>query len=124
LQEREGLHGRDHAERAWIMVAWGAKPTGGYIVDVEDVQRTRTGVVVLSVDLRVPGPGVIVTQAITYPYDLVAIDRTDAPLAAEFGPRPTPWLPEQEGLPLVSESVFLQIGRASCRERVQIWGVA
>lgn len=109
LQERQGLHRMHHGEKTWIMVAWGPKPTGGYTVDIENIHHTVAGVVLLSVDLRVPAPGEAVTQAITYPYDLVAIDLTTDPMAAQFGTRPTPWLPtQQEGLPMVSENVFLQ----------------
>lgn len=127
LQGQQGLHRMHHGDKTWIMVAWGPKPTGGYTVDVENVHRTATGVILLSVDLRAPAPGEPVTQAITYPYDLVAIEMTSDPMAAQFGPRPTPWLPaHQEGVPLVSESVFLQepVPGAVLEDKVKVTGAA
>lgn len=109
MKETQGLHRLDHDGKTWVMVAWGSKATGGYDVTVDEAEQMRTGVIVLSVSLTAPGEEDIVTQAFTYPYDLIVIDQTDAPLAAEFGEHPTLWLPEdQKGLPLVSERVFLQ----------------
>lgn len=107
LKGRQGLHRMDLDSNTWVLVAWGSKPTGGYAVTVENAERTASGVVVFSVELAAPGPGAIVAQAITYPYDLVVIDYTDALLAAEFAG--AQWLPaQQDGIPLVSRQIFLQ----------------
>lgn len=107
FKERQGLYRLDHDGITWVLVAWGAKPTGGYVVEVQEINRTESGVVLLTVELAAPKPGDIVTQAISYPYDLVKMEQVDEPLAAEF--HGAPWLPtEQEGTPLVSRSVFIQ----------------
>lgn len=110
MRESQGLHRLDADGKTWILVAWGPKPTGGHEVVVTAVERSATGVIVLQVNLKAPGESDIVTQAITYPHALIAIGQTDEPLAAEFGPWPTPWLsPGHEGTPLVGERVFLQL---------------
>lgn len=67
---RTGTYTRDADGRTYVLVAWGEKPTGGYAVRIEEIARGRGGDVVV-VRLRAPGPEDIVTQVITYPYDLV-----------------------------------------------------
>lgn len=109
VKERQGLHRLNHDGRTWVMVAWGEKPTGGYEVTIEEAERTATGVIVFSVDLSSPEPDALVSQVITYPYDLVAIPETTDPLAADFGSDRELWVPPRtDGIPPVSAKVFLQ----------------
>lgn len=127
VAKRQGLHQLEHDGKTWVLVAWGSKPTGGYVVTVEGVERIESGVILLSVKLETPEPEAVVSEAITYPADLVAIDQTDDPLAAEFGQVPTSWIIDQsEGTPLVSERVFLQTPAAGSKlgSTVRVKGAA
>lgn len=61
--------------KAYVLVAWGEKPTGGYAIRVEDVLSRAGQQAVVLVSLSAPGPGQAVTEALTHPFDLVAVDR-------------------------------------------------
>lgn len=63
--------------KTYLLAAMGEKPTGGYEIKIERVEETPNGEIVVVVTGRSPAPGQIVTQALTYPRDLVAIDQTD-----------------------------------------------
>ncbi len=81
---KRGTYIKHSGGRSYILVAWGEKPTGGYTVRIEDVARGRRGEVVV-VKLDAPGPGQSVTQAVTYPFDLVRTPRL--PRSAVFAYR-------------------------------------
>ncbi len=80
---RRGTHVRHEGERTYLLVAWGEKPTGGYAVRVEDLARGRQAEVAV-VRLEAPQPGQPVTQAITYPYDLVSAPRLRRPVVFAY----------------------------------------
>lgn len=103
----QGIHRFHEGDKTWVMVAWGEKPTGGYGVKVNNARRGFAGVIVLDVGLSSPGPDDIVIQAITYPYDLIVFDRTDALVAAEFDGGT--WAPRLEtgGIPAASTAIFV-----------------
>ncbi len=63
----------------YILVTYGEKPSGGYYVNIEDVKVLEDKVEV-DVRFKEPQKGDMVTQAITYPYDLVVIDAVDLPV--------------------------------------------
>lgn len=67
---RRGTYVRDEGDRTYVLVAWGEKSTGGYVVRIDEVARGRGGDVVV-VRLAAPGPDQVVTEALTYPSDLV-----------------------------------------------------
>lgn len=71
-QAVEGLFQKTFGDYRVYMVAMGQKPTGGFAVEVDKVEKTSDGWLV---DVRyvVPGPGDLVTEAITFPYEIVAI---------------------------------------------------
>ncbi len=78
---RRGTFVRHEGSRTYILVAWGEKPTGGYRVRIEDLARGRSAEVAV-VELDVPaGP---VTQAISYPYDLVSAPRLERPVVFTY----------------------------------------
>jgi len=76
----------------YILVTYGEKPTGGHEVRITDVVETPEALVV-KVDLVDPPPGQPVTQALTYPYDLVVTAPTEKEVrfdvAAEWPVIPT-----------------------------------
>lgn len=57
---------------AYLAALWGEKRTGGYSIEVDSARR-EGGRVVVKLDLREPPEGAMVTQAITYPYAIVAL---------------------------------------------------
>ncbi|WP_143528822.1 protease complex subunit PrcB family protein [Rubrobacter xylanophilus] len=61
--EREATH---------LAVFWGEKPSGGYSLSVASA-RLEGERLVVRLRLRRPGPGEIVTQALTYPYAVAVI---------------------------------------------------
>lgn len=64
----------DHRE-AWVgLVLLGERPTGGYAVAVDEVLGASGRYVVRAVEDE-PDPGAIVTQALTYPWVAVAVER-------------------------------------------------
>ena len=67
----------------YLLVTYGEKPTGGYTVEIGEVVVAADKVSV-PVSFKKPAPGDIVTQALTYPYDLEMIAATDLPV--EFVP--------------------------------------
>lgn len=60
--------------RTYILVAWGEKPTGGYEVTVEDVAAAGEEALRLDIKLTAPEDEAAVTQAITYPFALIAVE--------------------------------------------------
>ncbi len=67
--------------KAYILVTYGERPTGGYLVNITDLTVEQDSVVA-TVDFKRPGEGEIVTEAITYPYDLKVTDAVN--LAVEY----------------------------------------
>lgn len=63
----------------YVLITEGMKPTGGYAVTVEKVEadQEKLTVQVQSVE---PEPGEMVTEAITYPYDLIIVEEKQLPL--------------------------------------------
>lgn len=68
-----------YGDRQYILVTYGEKPTGGYYVNIEDVKILEDKVEV-DVRFKAPQEGDMVTQAITYAYDLVVIKAVDLPV--------------------------------------------
>ena len=67
----------------YLLVTYGKKRTGGYRVEITEVTVT-SGKISVEVVFKRPGPGEIVTQAITYPYDLKILEAPNLPV--EFLP--------------------------------------
>lgn len=59
--------------KLYILVTYGEKPTGGYTVEITDTE-VKEDELLVTAEFTEPGPDEIVTQALTYPYDLVVID--------------------------------------------------
>lgn len=67
----------------YLLVTYGEKPTGGYEVEIGEIIVSADKISV-PVSFRKPAPGEIVTQALTYPYDLEVLEAQDLPV--EFVP--------------------------------------
>ncbi len=68
-----------HDGRLYLLVTYGEQMTGGYSVKITGVTE-KEGLLVVEAKFAEPGEGDIVTQALTYPYDLVYMEETDLPV--------------------------------------------
>ncbi|MTI82636.1 MAG: protease complex subunit PrcB family protein [Firmicutes bacterium] len=65
--------------KRFVLITEGMKPTGGYSLDVEEVDILEEELVI-RVKSTKPGENDYVTQAITYPYDLIVVENKELPL--------------------------------------------
>lgn len=70
-----------HEGILYLLVTYGEKPTGGYAVEITDITEEE-GKLVVTAHFTEPGEDEMVTQALTYPYDLAMLD--DPGLPVEF----------------------------------------
>ena len=66
----------DFSREAVVFIIAGQRPTGGYKVDVKSVAREGDTLVV-DAPVTAPSPDMMVTQAFTSPFAVVAVDKTD-----------------------------------------------
>ena len=69
-----GAYFKNHDGAAYILIAAGEKPTGGYGIDIERLYLEGPGKVVVEADVTSPDPYMMVIQVITYPAVLIRID--------------------------------------------------
>jgi hypothetical protein len=65
----------------YLLVTYGEKSTGGYSVEITDITEEE-GKLIVTADFSEPGEDEMVTQALTYPYDLAMLE--DPGLPVEF----------------------------------------
>ena len=75
-----GGHTRIYEDQLYILAAYGERPTGGYDVEITEIIEKNEKIEVLA-HFTAPGEDEPVTQAITYPYDLVMIEETRMPVS-------------------------------------------
>lgn len=63
----------------YLLVTYGEKPTGGYNVEITGISEEENKLVVTA-NFTEPGEDDMVTEAFTYPYDLVAIEDPGLPV--------------------------------------------
>ena len=63
----------------YLLVTYGERPTGGYDVEITDI-AVQDEQVVVTAEFTEPAEDEIVTQALTYPYDLAMIEDPDLPV--------------------------------------------
>lgn len=73
----------DFAADTLVLVALGQRPTGGYTVRVESVAR-RGGVLEISAVEQAPGGSCVTIQALTQPFQVIAVTRTDQSVNAAW----------------------------------------
>jgi hypothetical protein len=76
----------DFSESIVIAVFMGGFATGGYSIEVKEIYDVGQSVVV-KVEKTYPGKNCIVTMALTQPYHIVKIDKTDKPIIFEVSER-------------------------------------
>ena len=75
---------RNYEDTTYLLVTYGEQKTGGYQVNIEEVEALEESIEV-KVNFTQPKEDEVVTQALTYPYDLKEIEKTDLPV--EFIPQ-------------------------------------
>lgn len=63
-------------EKTVIAVVMGQKPSGGYAVTLKQLE-VRSDAIEFMVEETIPGDNCITTQALTNPYQIIAIDKTE-----------------------------------------------
>jgi hypothetical protein len=82
----------EHEGHTYIFVARGERPTGGYDVSIRGAIRTDEDTIEVRVTFTRPAPDMMVTQAITYPFDVAAIPHTGVAIRilSDGNDRPVP----------------------------------
>ncbi len=73
---------KSYEDALYLLVTYGEQPTGGYHVDIKQVAEKEDEIVV-TVQFTEPGEEDMVTQALTYPYDLYVIEDTEKEVTYE-----------------------------------------
>jgi len=68
-----------HEDILYLLVTYGEKPTGGYEVEITEITEEE-GKLVVTANFTEPGEDDMVSQALTYPYDLAMLDNPDLPV--------------------------------------------
>ena len=71
---------KEYDGKRYVLITEGEKPSGGYAVEVIEVVETAENLVV-KVKSTKPAPGDMVTDALTYPYDLIIVENKELPLS-------------------------------------------
>lgn len=84
------------SESMVVLVAMGTQRTGGYSIQVSKV-REEKGKIIVSYQAKKPGPGAITTQALTSPFHVVKLQRSELPVVFEEVSAPPPNKDPKEG---------------------------
>ena len=64
-------------DTTYLYVGWGEKPTGGYDLSVKRVEKSSADEIEITVNFMSPSPDDMVTQVLTYPFDLISFQSQD-----------------------------------------------
>ncbi|MDQ7793791.1 MAG: protease complex subunit PrcB family protein [bacterium] len=117
LRPLEGVYVRDDGGFRYVLVAMGERPTGGYRVDLNDAMEAED-YVLLEVVYRAPGPGDMVTQALTYPYLLLRVKTEKDIRVNRLNERGEP-----SGLPLHEDGSAVEAGPIVIESPVPFEGI-
>ncbi len=78
-QVKFGAQTMVYEEVFYMLVTYGEKPTGGFEVEITGIAEEEDKIVV-TVEFTEPGKDDMVTQALTYPYDLAMMDDPELPV--------------------------------------------
>lgn len=70
---KKKIRATDVQKSNFLILNMGEKPTGGYSIGVESVEKVKDSIVVKVKEIS-PEEGAMVTQAVTYPYCVVKIN--------------------------------------------------
>ena len=73
------FYNKEHKNDLYLIVGYGAQPTGGYSIKIEDLYLTENSIY-FDTSLIGPSKDDVVSQVVTYPYIVVRIDYVDKPV--------------------------------------------
>ena len=76
----ELAHTKVYEGKRYILANYGQKPTGGYSIAIEDVDIADQDKVTVTIRFTEPDKNQNVTDALTYPQDIVYIENLDLPI--------------------------------------------
>lgn len=75
---------KESDDHLYILLTLGEKASGGYEVDVKEIKQYHDGLTIIAEETE-PQKGMLVTGAMTYPYQLVKISNTyEGPVRVEY----------------------------------------
>jgi len=126
-------HTKVTGDSLYIYVGWGMKPTGGYQIEITSVEEVNDSELVVHASFNAPDPETQVTQAVTRPYDLIAVKKSGLPVRIESsGNNPPSFIltisgtPDMERVLAGSESIklFSPEPGATVRPGFEVTGLA
>ena len=78
-KELEIVQEKQLAGKRYLLITGGSKPTGGYGIEIQEAVAIEEELEV-KVKFAEPNPDHMVTQVITYPYDIVIVEDNELPL--------------------------------------------
>jgi hypothetical protein len=102
---------RDHGDRTYLLLTLGEKPTGGYEARISSLSVSGGDLVALC-RFKEPSPGETVSQAKTYPFDLVTVPRLEVPVEFRAEGDTPPHIMRVLGSdvePIVAESTWIKV---------------
>lgn len=90
MKQESGAFRRTVGEWDVYLVSLGEQPTGGYAVEVAEAGFSGGTEWIVDVRYQRPGPGAIVTQALTYPYLVFAVPKGTPAKVRLVGEGPEP----------------------------------
>jgi len=72
-QETRGFYVMGHEGTSYVLAVAGQQPSGGYTMEITQVNRVNDNLAFVKAVLTTPGPDEMVTMALTYPYDIVRL---------------------------------------------------
>jgi len=72
-------HSKVSGDSLYIYISWGEKRTGGYQVRIAE-KNIGEHEIEITADFQSPAPDAMVTQALTYPYTVAVLEKSDKPV--------------------------------------------
>ena len=121
--EELGVYVLPAGNMRYLLVAWGEKPSGGHVLRIKDVREAYTGGLAVTVELTRPGPDEQVTDALTYPHQLVQLPAGEDTITVNF--IGDPWFGDALGEPDDDDPlVMMQVADDPIPNPAVIWGRA
>lgn len=84
VRKQGGYQVNSDAQKTYVAIGLGQRSTGGYNVAVTKVVQTANGEILIKAQEQHPKPGVMTTQALTYPSVVIALPKTTKPIKVVF----------------------------------------
>ncbi|MGI6575094.1 MAG: Gmad2 immunoglobulin-like domain-containing protein [bacterium] len=132
-REIPAVQERNYDGYRYVLITEGMKPTGGYGVEVEAVVK-HTDKLEVKINSTAPEEGQVVTEAITYPFDLIIVEETELPLSFTDVNDPDRYFMQVLGMeaginrPIVAASEWIKVftpqPNAKVAETISLTGIA